>query len=663
VNIILRQVYIYKEGELIYSCQFGKALTQEDFTSLFKQLRKDAMAAPSDKIEYHDYYKYRITYATEKKLDLMFLFVTGLTDSSKDIKTELLRCKREFLNLFGDIIKTEFDSKTFEVFDPTIDVIHKNLRPKISLVGFSGVGKTTITRLIRAEEIPMEHIPTITGDIATIKIGKLHFHLWDFAGQEQFSYLWNNFVKGSDAVLLITDSTLENIEKSRFFLDLIKDEAPHAHTAIIGNKQDLSDALPVTEIENILGLKTYKMIANKNENRDKMITIIADILEMSSEVSPLLKPLIERDKLLQDAELSLNEGNFQNSLTLFEKIADLCLDLGDDSLGNEFNEKAQKIKEILVKMETTPVEIVKPKEEGVQPASVKSTSPEPKVAPKPAIPKPPVIIIPDAAEPKAAPKPAIPKSPAIKKPSVPEPKAAPKPAIPKPPAIKKPSVPEPKAAPKPAIPKPPTIKKTTVPESKVAPKPTSPKSQSTQPKLTINLADFKIKPRPTNILSAKTTGPKQSLTVSPFSAIKQEETQPKPYTTKPKSPYQQPLPDSKRPSPPMQIPQPPIPPKAPPQTSIPKPMTQPTPAKTKPPITIISDQGGTQKDELEKTLMDLKIKFANISKMELDLDMKEISGEITSEEFNEKSQKIKAIKENISKQIEDIQNLLNSFSA
>ncbi len=618
MNIILRQVYIYKEGELIYSSQFGKALSQEVFDSLFKQLRKDAMAAPSDKIEYHDYYKYRITYATEKKIDLMFLFVTGITDSSKDIKTELLRCKREFLNLFGDIIKTEFDSKTFEVFDPTIDVIHKNLRPKISLVGFSGVGKTTITRLIRAEEIPMEHIPTITGDIATIKIGKLHFHLWDFAGQEQFSYLWNNFVKGSDAVLLITDSTLENIEKSKFFLDLIKDEAPHAHTAIIGNKQDLSDAIPVTEIENILGLKTYNMIANRKENRDKMITIIADILEMSAEVSPLLKPLIERDKLLQEAELSLNEGNFQNALTLFEKISDLCLDLGDDSLGNEFNEKAQKIKEILVKMETTPVEIVKQKEEA-QPTSVESTSPEPKVAPKPAIPKPP----------------------AIKKTTVPEPKAAPKPTIPKPPAKKKPTVPEPKAT----------------------SKPTTPKSQSTQPKLTINLEDFKIKPRPTNILSAKPTGPKQSLTISPFSAIKQEEPQPKPYTTKPKSPYQQPLPDSKNPSPPMQIAQPPTPPKAPPQTSVPKPLTQPTPAPTEPPTTTVRDQAGTQKNELEKTLMDLKIKFANIAKMELDLDMKELSGEITSEEFNKKSQKMKAIKENISKQIDDIQNLLNSFSA
>ncbi|MFW9773951.1 MAG: ADP-ribosylation factor-like protein, partial [Candidatus Thorarchaeota archaeon] len=192
------------------------------FKALFTDLIKEAFAKGTDSVDYHDYYKYRISFITEPKLQLIFLFVTGLTDNFENVKKELIKCRKEFLNLFEDIIMHKYDEKTFEIFDPTIDVTHKNLRPKISLVGFSGVGKTTLTRLIRAEEIPLQHIPTITGDIATIKIGKLHFHLWDFAGQEQFSYLWNNFIKGSDAVLLITDSSLENVEKSKFFLELIK---------------------------------------------------------------------------------------------------------------------------------------------------------------------------------------------------------------------------------------------------------------------------------------------------------------------------------------------------------------------------------------------------------------------------------------------------------
>ena len=174
------------------------------FGSLVQDLMKEASTKGGSQVEFHDYFKYRISYILEKEQQLMFLFVTGLTDNVDNIKKELIKCKKEFLNLFEDLLQHKYDSKTFEVFDPTIDAIHRNLRPKISLVGFSGVGKTTITRLIKAEEIPMQHIPTITGDIATIKIGKLHFHLWDFAGQEQFSYLWNNFIKGSDAVLLRT---------------------------------------------------------------------------------------------------------------------------------------------------------------------------------------------------------------------------------------------------------------------------------------------------------------------------------------------------------------------------------------------------------------------------------------------------------------------------
>ena len=93
-------------------------------------------------------------------------------------------------------------------------------------------------------------------------------------------------MKGSDAVLLITDSTLENVEKSKFFTELIKREAPTAHQAAVGNKQDLPDAMTIMDIERHLGLKAYSMVATDPNNRDKMITIVADILEMSSEVSP-----------------------------------------------------------------------------------------------------------------------------------------------------------------------------------------------------------------------------------------------------------------------------------------------------------------------------------------------------------------------------------------
>ena len=338
---MLRQVYILKDEKVLYNKNFGKAISIEDFQKIYQEILEETEKGTS--LDSYDFFKYKIVYSLGLDKRLMFIFITDINDDVNRAKRELESLKREFLETFGDSIDN-LDPVLMEIFNPIMDTTHRNLKTKISLVGFSGVGKTTTTNLICADEIPSVHIPTITGKISTVKIGKLYFHLWDFAGQEQFSYLWNDFILGSDAVLIITDSTLENVEKSRFFIELVKEHAPFAHTAIIGNKQDLPDALTVEKIQEILGLKTYSMVAIDPENRDKMIQIIADILEISTDASPLLKPLFERDQLMNRARVCLENGDIAQTAEFFERISDLCLELGDDSLYKEFYEKSQKLK-------------------------------------------------------------------------------------------------------------------------------------------------------------------------------------------------------------------------------------------------------------------------------------------------------------------------------
>ncbi|MEE9377368.1 MAG: ADP-ribosylation factor-like protein [Candidatus Lokiarchaeia archaeon] len=346
---MLRQVYICQNEIVLYNKNFGKAIQSEDFNKLYHEIVEASSKGTGIELDSYDYIQYKIVFSFDKELELMFMFITDINDELRQTKRELASLQKEFLDTFGDNIEN-FDPSLMELLDPIMDSIHRNLKTKISLVGFSGVGKTTSTKLICATEIPSVHIPTITGKISTIKIGKLYFHLWDFAGQEQFSYLWNDFILGSDAVLIITDSTLENVEKSRFFIELIKQRAPYAHTAIIGNKQDLPDALNAKKIEEILGLKTYSMVAIDPDNRDKMIQIVADILEISTNASPLLKPLFERDQLIHQAKVSLENGDIAQTAEYFEKISDLCLELGDDNLYKEFYEKAKKLKGYLTNL-------------------------------------------------------------------------------------------------------------------------------------------------------------------------------------------------------------------------------------------------------------------------------------------------------------------------
>jgi len=535
------------------------------------------------------------------------------------------------------------------------------------------VGKTTITRLIKAEEIPMQHIPTITGDIATIKIGKLHFHLWDFAGQEQFSYLWNNFVKGSDAVLLITDSSIENVEKSKFFLELVKERAPHAHVAVIGNKQDLEESMKPDKIEKILGLKTYSMIATDPGNRNKMIQIIADILEMSAEVSPLLKPLLERDKLTEEATEAVEEGDFAKASLLFEKISDLCIELGDDSLGREFYDKAQKIKSMLAKVgaEEPPSSEEEIKEEPSPPpespkpteaAEAPATAPEPK---QPTIPSPP----PESPKPtEATEAPAT--APEPKQPTIPSP--PPKGPSVKP-ALEKPKVPQGngKEAPKSKLEKATEVKEEPKEEEEAVIKPKVPQ---TQLKLQLRPEDFMVKQRPKSI-GVVPKDARTKLKTSPFAHVTNPAEPIKP--SKPVSPSQLMASKPQAPSistntPKDPTPQRPTTPAAPtsptPQiktTETPKPPsavpTQPdTPAQansadTELPKEVVSSQ---QKENLKQTIMDLKIKKANIQKMGLDFDMQELSGEITAEELEQKKQRLEILEKKIIDQIVDLEKML-----
>ena len=340
---MLRDVYIIKNLKTIYHIQFGTSLEWDTLFPIIQAYSSNTEKIVSkDAIEVMDVENFRLTFSFDKRFSFIILFLSDLTDPIDDLKKHILNARKEFSLMFEEILKFT-DQADYSAFNPVVEMILQSLHPKISLVGFGGVGKTSISKLIRGEKIPMEHIPTMTGDIVAVKIGKLFLHLWDFAGQEEYSFLWPQFLQDSSAVLIVCDSTVQNIDKSKFFIDLAKKEVPLARLSVIANKQDLPDALTPENIEKLLNVKTYGMIAIDPENRSKIIVIIGENLDISPQISPLIQPLIERDKAVDEAENFLLSGDFQGAVQKFKRIAILSRQIGDDKISLEFIERAKML--------------------------------------------------------------------------------------------------------------------------------------------------------------------------------------------------------------------------------------------------------------------------------------------------------------------------------
>ena len=81
------------------------------------------------------------------------------------------------------------------------------------------------------------------------------------------------------------------------------------------------------------------------------------------------------------------------------------------------------------------------------------------------------------------------------------------------------------------------------------------------------------------------------------------------------------------------------------------------PTVSEKPLLIIDKK---QAEHARKTLIELKLKKADLYKMKLDFDMKELNGEISAEELEEKKKKIRGYEEKIESQIQELQKLLEN---
>lgn len=142
------------------------------------------------------------------------------------------------------------------------------------------MGKTSIVTMLSDNKVVENYQQTIGLNFGFLSVGNYEVSLFDIAGQDRFQFLWRGLTRGSKVIFIVTDSTCENILKTKEIVQKYAN-VPGTIFKIIANKQDLPSALNPREVESFLGLETYGMVAIDIKRKPLMCKILKQAIEES----------------------------------------------------------------------------------------------------------------------------------------------------------------------------------------------------------------------------------------------------------------------------------------------------------------------------------------------------------------------------------------------
>jgi len=141
------------------------------------------------------------------------------------------------------------------LFDTLKGIIGKKER-RILMLGIDGAGKTTILYKLKMGE-NINTVPTIGFNVETLQFKNIKFTVWDVGGQTRIRNLWRHYYEGSHGLIFVVDcNDVKRIEESAIVLEslLNSEEMRQAVLLVLANKQDLPNAISVSELTERLGL-------------------------------------------------------------------------------------------------------------------------------------------------------------------------------------------------------------------------------------------------------------------------------------------------------------------------------------------------------------------------------------------------------------------------
>ncbi|NWY49634.1 ARF5 factor, partial [Chionis minor] len=104
-------------------------------------------------------------------------------------------------------------------------------------------------------------VPPTGFNVETVEYKNICFTVWDVGGQDKIRPLWRHYFQNTQGLIFVVDSNdRERVQESADELQkmLQEDELRDAVLLVFANKQDMPNAMAVSELTDKLGLQTLR---------------------------------------------------------------------------------------------------------------------------------------------------------------------------------------------------------------------------------------------------------------------------------------------------------------------------------------------------------------------------------------------------------------------
>ncbi|XP_010620607.1 ADP-ribosylation factor-like protein 10 [Fukomys damarensis] len=146
-----------------------------------------------------------------------------------------------------------FTPEDEEEEEPALEELEQR---EVLVLGLDGSGKSTFLRVLSGKT-PLEgHVPTWGFNSVRLPTKDFEVDLLEIGGRQNLRFYWKEFVNKVDVLVFMVDSADRlRLPWARQELRKLLDKDPDLPVVIVANKQDLSEAMSVVELQQELGLQ------------------------------------------------------------------------------------------------------------------------------------------------------------------------------------------------------------------------------------------------------------------------------------------------------------------------------------------------------------------------------------------------------------------------